>query len=109
MVSNLVISLRVINYIMLDSCIYEHPQRWASRVAIRIARSIGLQRSLEAHTNPQEREFVSKAHSLRNCARWACYCFVLELQLRGPKNACIAELSAVVVAAANRLSPPLRR
>jgi hypothetical protein len=34
---------------------------------------------------------------------------VLELQLSGPKNACTAELSALVVAVANRLSPPRRR
>jgi hypothetical protein len=43
-------------------------------LAIRIAQSIGLHRSLAAHKHPYEKEFVRKEHHLRNCVWWTCYC-----------------------------------
>jgi hypothetical protein len=67
--------------------------------SIRIAQSIGLHRSLAAHTHPYEKEFVRKEHNLRNCVWWACYCLdkyaisarfasIVPLTLSGPRKLC---------------------
>ncbi len=42
--------------------------------AIRIAQSLGLHRSLQAHTHPHEKNFIQKEHNLRNKIWWTCYC-----------------------------------
>jgi hypothetical protein len=55
-----------------------------------------------------EAKVSSSSQAMMASRRYSGYS-LLELQLRGPKNACTAELSAVVVAVANRLSPPRRR
>jgi len=64
-----------------------------------------------------QKPIIRQLYNLENTAvaeeAWkdegCCTSLLLELQLSSPKNACTAELSAVVVAVANRLSPPRRR
>lgn len=43
-------------------------------IAVNIAQSIGLHRSLSIHNHPHEFQFILKEHRLRSCVWWVCYC-----------------------------------